>query len=89
MSDPTEDDSFMGDLFEYRGIVCQLLYRYPWYDTDQETKLWGAAIYWPNGEVLPLARINEEVEQAIANAHYRINQELGETPCPTTVTTTD
>ena len=48
----------------------------------------GAIIYWPNGETLPLARIHNEPEQAVAVAHMRIREELGETPCPTTVTTT-
>ena len=86
---PIPADSFMGDLFEYRGVVCQLMYRFAWYDAEQDTKLWGVVIYWPDGETLPLARIHDEPEQAVANAQYRIREELGETPCPTTVTTTD
>ena len=89
---PIPADSFMGDLFEYRGIVCQLIYRYPWYDVDEETKHWGAAIYWPNGETLALARIHDEAEQAVAVAHMRIREYFDwierETPCPTTVATT-
>lgn len=88
MKDPTEDDSIMGDLFEYRGVVCQMRYRFPWYSAENADKVWGVVIYYPNGEKLPLARIHNEPEQAVAVAHMRINEELGETPCPTTVATT-
>lgn len=86
---PIPDDSIMGDLFEYRGVVCQLVYRFPWYLKEYTDKVWGAIIYYPNGETLTLARIHDEPEQAVAVAHMRINEELGGTPCPTTVTTTD
>ena len=87
------NDSNMGDLFEYRGVVCQLVYRYPWYAKENADKVWGAIIYWPNGETLPLARIHNEPEQAVAVAHMRIREhfkliERG-TWRPTTVTTTD
>lgn len=92
MKDPTEDDSIMGDLFEYRGIVCQMRYRFAWYDAEQDTRMWGAIIYYPNGEKLPLARIHKEPEQAVAVAHMRIREYFDlierETPCPTTVATT-
>ena len=90
MSGPTEDDSNMGDLFEYRGIVCQLRYRHPWHDKQEAEKVWGAIIYYPNGETLTLARIHDEPEQAVAVAHMRIREVLNEcgTPCPTTVATT-
>jgi len=87
---PIPADSFMGDLFEYRGVVCQLVYRYPWYSKENADKVWGAIIYYPNGEKLPLARIHDEPEQAVAVAHMRIREYLNEcgTPCPTTVATT-
>ena len=74
---PIPDDSIMGDLFEYRGVVCQLVHRFPWYSKENADKVWGAIIYWPNGETLPLARIHDEPEQAVANAQYRIREELG------------
>jgi hypothetical protein len=93
MTNPTDDDSYPSDLFEYRGVVCQLVYRYPWYTTGteeaQNQRQWGVMIYWPNGEVLTLARIHDEPEQAIAVAHFRINEEPRGTHCPTTDATTD
>ena len=91
MTSPT-DDSIMGDLFEYRGVVCQLVYRYPWYagpEDEPEHRVWGAIIYFPDGDVLKLARIHDEPEQAVAVAQYRITEELGGTHCPTTEATTD
>lgn len=92
MSDPTEDDSIMGDLFEYRGVVCQMRYRFPWYSAENADKVWGVVIYYPNGEKLPLARIHNEPEQAVAVAHMRIREYFDllerETSCPTTVATT-
>lgn len=88
--DGIPDDSNMGDLFEYRGIVCQLRHRFPWYAGEKSEKLWGTVIYWPNGDTLTLARIHDEPEQAVAVAHMRIREFLNEcgTPCPTTVATT-
>lgn len=86
---PIPDDSVMGDLFEYRGVVCQLMYRFPWYSKENADKVWGAAIYWPDGEVLSLARIHDEPEQAMAVAEMRIREELNQgTNVPASVTTT-
>ena len=90
-----DDDSIMGDLFEYRGVVCQLVYRYPWYASDatDNDKQWGTVIYWPNGEVLKMARIHNEPEEAVFFAKGEIRRAEDEairgTPCPTTEATTD
>jgi hypothetical protein len=87
-----DDDSYPSDLFVYRGVVCQLVYRYPWYAGPEGEKQWGTVIYWPNGEVLKMARIHNEPEQAIyyAKIEIRRNPEAPRgTHCPTTDATTD
>lgn len=86
---PIPNDSHMDELFEYRGVVCQLVYRYPWYAGALD-KVWGVVIYWPHGKPLPLARIHDDPEQAIAVAEMRIREELNEqgTFVPASVTTT-
>lgn len=87
--------SIMSDLFEYRGVVCQLVYRYPWYSKraeDEKEKAWGTVIYWPNGVVLKMARIHDTPEQAVHYAKIeveRMEEVVRGTPCPTTDATTD
>lgn len=95
MTNPTDDDSYPSDLFEYRGVVCQLVYRYPWYldsENELEQRQWGTVIYWPDGEVLKMARIHNEPEQAMYYAKIEVDRNTKEprgTPCPTTDATTD
>lgn len=93
MTNPT-DDSHPSDLFEYRGVVCQLVYRYPWYAArdEPEQRLWGVVIYWPNGNVHKMARIHDTPEEAMFFAKGEIRRNTEETrgtQCPTTVATTD
>ena len=90
------DDSHMGDLFEYRGVVCQLVYRYPWYvgpEATENERLWGTVIYWPDGVVHKMARIHETPEGAMKYAKIEVRRAEDErtrgTPCPTTEATTD
>lgn len=88
-------DSYPSDLFEYRGVVCQLVYRYPWYSKgaeDEKEKAWGTVIYWPDGEVLKMARIHDTPEQAVHHAEIEVRRNTKETRgthCPTTDATTD
>jgi hypothetical protein len=90
-----DNDSYPSDLFVYRGVVCQLVYRYPWYsgpNAAEKEKAWGTVIYWPDGEVLKMARIHNEPEQAVYYAKIEVRRAQKEprgTPCPTTDATTD
>lgn len=90
-----DKDSYMGDLFVYRGVVCQLVYRYPWYagtEDGEKERQWGTVIYWPNGEVLKMARIHNTPEDAVRYAKVEVRHAEKEprgTHCPTTDATTD
>ena len=92
-------DGWAGDLFEHKGVVCQLMGRYPWYAKENNTgaALWGARAFLPNGETLHLARTCETANHAARVIRVRVDDALlriqldnliGETPCPTTVATT-
>lgn len=71
-------DGWAGDLFEHRGVVCQLMGRYPWYSKENalDDALWGARAFLPNGETLHVARTITTPEHAAHVIRARVDDYL-------------